>query len=237
MCALYGRFRFVSCLVCTHFLTFPHEKSSHKRLHTGTQTTRPIPTPLQGNKKRTGNKQIPGSREAHTPTDTWCPNDRTIADGKTPTTEQIIVTVALVPPKKGVFQSAVKHVLAVATTVEVILLAITYEGGDQAAGGNPRNQRIQVCCTVLYCAVLFLCFLLLCCMLCSAVCYSVVRRSTQQKPKRPIPQYTTTTTTTTTLTTTETGPTDQLPLPHRRSLHAQDRRAPQRPHLHGRQGR
>ncbi|CAN0398081.1 unnamed protein product, partial [Hapterophycus canaliculatus] len=52
--------------------------------------------------------------------------------------------VALVPPKKGVFQSAVKHVLAVATTVEVILLAITYEGGVQASGGNPRNRRIQV---------------------------------------------------------------------------------------------
>ncbi|CAN0238023.1 unnamed protein product, partial [Scytosiphon promiscuus] len=57
---------------------------------------------------------------------------------------QIIVTVALVPPKKGVFQGAVKHLLAVATTVEVILLAITYEGGDKAAAGNPRNRRIQV---------------------------------------------------------------------------------------------
>lgn len=61
---------------------------------------------------------------------------------RTSTRSQIIVTVALVPPKKGVFQEAVKHVLAVATTVEVILLAVTFQG--EQSGGNPRNRRIQV---------------------------------------------------------------------------------------------
>jgi len=58
------------------------------------------------------------------------------------TRAQVIVTVALVPPKKGVFHGAVKHVLAVATTVEVILLAVTYQGGQ--ADTSHRNRRIQV---------------------------------------------------------------------------------------------
>lgn len=57
---------------------------------------------------------------------------------------QVIVTVALVPPKKGVFNKEVEHVLAVATTVEVILLAVTYHGKPQETG-NARNRRIQVC--------------------------------------------------------------------------------------------
>ena len=57
------------------------------------------------------------------------------------------MTVALVPPKKGVFQDAVKHVLAVATTVEVILLAVTFQG--EKAGGNHRNRRIQVTLSLL----------------------------------------------------------------------------------------
>lgn len=55
---------------------------------------------------------------------------------------QVIVTVALVPPKRGVFQESVKHVLAVATTVEVVLLAVTYQGESKEASG--RNRRIQV---------------------------------------------------------------------------------------------
>ncbi|CAM9519333.1 unnamed protein product, partial [Ectocarpus sp. 12 AP-2014] len=57
--------------------------------------------------------------------------------------EQVIVTVALVPPKKGVFNKEVEHVLAVATTVEVILLAVTYHEKPQETG-SPRNRRIQV---------------------------------------------------------------------------------------------
>ncbi|CAN0587419.1 unnamed protein product, partial [Ectocarpus sp. 12 AP-2014] len=56
---------------------------------------------------------------------------------------QVIVTVALVPPKKGVFNKEVEHVLAVATTVEVILLAVTYHEKPQETG-SPRNRRIQV---------------------------------------------------------------------------------------------
>lgn len=58
--------------------------------------------------------------------------------------KQVIVTVALVPPRKGVFQDSVKHVLAVATTVEVILLAVTYEGEQASGNGSCRNRRIQV---------------------------------------------------------------------------------------------
>ncbi|CAN0467781.1 unnamed protein product, partial [Laminaria digitata] len=51
--------------------------------------------------------------------------------------EQVIVTVALVPPKRGVFQDSVKHVLVVATTVEVVLLAVTYQqGGGATLGGG-----------------------------------------------------------------------------------------------------
>lgn len=69
------------------------------------------------------------------------------------TLRQVIVTVALVPPKRGVFQESVKHVLAVATTVEVILLAVTYEG-KQANGndgqGSSRNRRIQVTFNVFF---------------------------------------------------------------------------------------
>ena len=58
------------------------------------------------------------------------------------------MTVALVPPKRGVFQESVKHVLAVATTVEVVLLAVTYqqEGKGDGGGsfGSSRNRRLQV---------------------------------------------------------------------------------------------
>lgn len=52
------------------------------------------------------------------------------------------MTVALVPPKRGVFQESVKHVLAVATTVEVVLLAVTFQGESKAT--SSRNRRIQV---------------------------------------------------------------------------------------------
>lgn len=59
----------------------------------------------------------------------------------------MIVTVALVPPKRGVFQESVKHVLVVATTVEVVLLAVTYQQGEKPTGGGSgsnRNRRLQV---------------------------------------------------------------------------------------------
>lgn len=55
------------------------------------------------------------------------------------------MTVALVPPKRGVFQESVKHVLAVATNVEVVLLAVTYQGEQEPkCFGSSRNQRIEV---------------------------------------------------------------------------------------------
>ena len=55
--------------------------------------------------------------------------------------EQVIVTVALVAPRRGVLKDAVKHLLAVSTTQEVALLAVTYPDGS----GSGRTGRIEVC--------------------------------------------------------------------------------------------
>ncbi|KAJ2701379.1 hypothetical protein H4218_001444 [Coemansia sp. IMI 209128] len=46
--------------------------------------------------------------------------------------EQIIVSVALVKPKPGVFVDAIKHVLVVATPLEVFLLGVGYDAGKVA---------------------------------------------------------------------------------------------------------
>ncbi|KAJ2427961.1 hypothetical protein GGF41_001515, partial [Coemansia sp. RSA 2531] len=46
--------------------------------------------------------------------------------------EQIIVSVALVKPKAGVFVDTIKHVLVVATPLEVFLLGVGYDAGKLA---------------------------------------------------------------------------------------------------------
>ncbi|KAJ2658767.1 hypothetical protein IWW48_003840 [Coemansia sp. RSA 1200] len=48
--------------------------------------------------------------------------------------EQIIVSVALVRPRPGVFVDAIKYVLAVATPLEVFLLGVGYDAGSPPAG-------------------------------------------------------------------------------------------------------
>ncbi|KAJ2713327.1 hypothetical protein H4R19_002306, partial [Coemansia spiralis] len=53
--------------------------------------------------------------------------------------EQIIVSVALVRPRPGVFVSAIKHVLVVATPLEVLLLGVGYDGG-RAPGRGPGGE-------------------------------------------------------------------------------------------------
>ncbi len=50
--------------------------------------------------------------------------------------EQLIVSVALVPPKPGLFKDVVKYLLVVSTPVEISLLACTYEGKDD--GGRMK---------------------------------------------------------------------------------------------------
>ncbi|KAJ2521560.1 hypothetical protein H4217_001316 [Coemansia sp. RSA 1939] len=50
--------------------------------------------------------------------------------------EQIIVSVALVRPRPGVFVDTVKYVLAVATPLEVFLLGVGYDAGSSRAGGR-----------------------------------------------------------------------------------------------------
>ncbi len=52
--------------------------------------------------------------------------------------EQLIVSVALVPPKPGLFRDVVKYLLVVSTPVEIALLACTYEGKD---GGGRMKLR------------------------------------------------------------------------------------------------
>jgi hypothetical protein len=44
--------------------------------------------------------------------------------------EQVIVTCALVRPKLGIFHDKVKYLLAVATPVEVVLIALLFDGDD-----------------------------------------------------------------------------------------------------------
>ncbi|KAJ1722515.1 hypothetical protein LPJ53_003074 [Coemansia erecta] len=59
--------------------------------------------------------------------------------------EQIIVSVALVRPQAGVFVDAIKHVLVVATPLEVFLLGVGYaEGGAGARGGEVTLYATQI---------------------------------------------------------------------------------------------
>ncbi|CAM9600176.1 unnamed protein product, partial [Choristocarpus tenellus] len=55
--------------------------------------------------------------------------------------DQVIVTVALVPPKRGVFQDAVKYILVVATTIEVVLLAVTLKDRKNVGGGRGKGAN------------------------------------------------------------------------------------------------
>ncbi|KAJ2855791.1 hypothetical protein J3B02_001979, partial [Coemansia erecta] len=55
--------------------------------------------------------------------------------------EQIIVSVALVRPKSGVFVDTIRHVLVVATPLEVFLLGVGYETGKvSGARGNSSGD-------------------------------------------------------------------------------------------------
>ncbi|KAI8323592.1 nucleoporin-domain-containing protein, partial [Martensiomyces pterosporus] len=56
--------------------------------------------------------------------------------------EQIIVSVAMVTPKAGVFVDTIKHVLVVATPLEVFLLGVGYDAGSRiiAARGNAGGE-------------------------------------------------------------------------------------------------
>ncbi|KAJ2809970.1 hypothetical protein H4S07_002949 [Coemansia furcata] len=64
--------------------------------------------------------------------------------------EQIIVSVALVRPKLGVFVDTIKHVLVVATPLEVFLLGVGYDGGKLAgmrgsgSGGEVTLYATQI---------------------------------------------------------------------------------------------
>jgi nuclear pore complex protein Nup155 len=44
--------------------------------------------------------------------------------------DQIICSAALVTPRAGVFIDDIKHLLVIATPVEIILLAINFTGGN-----------------------------------------------------------------------------------------------------------
>ncbi|KAJ2475331.1 hypothetical protein EV174_005316, partial [Coemansia sp. RSA 2320] len=61
--------------------------------------------------------------------------------------EQIIVSVALVKPKPGVFVDDIRHVLVVATPLEVFLLGVGYEPGKlpgRARGGDVTLFATQI---------------------------------------------------------------------------------------------
>ncbi|KAJ2643422.1 hypothetical protein GGF44_001174, partial [Coemansia sp. RSA 1694] len=63
--------------------------------------------------------------------------------------EQIIVSVALVRPKAGVFVDTIKHVLVVATPLEVFLLGVGYEAGKLAGvrGGGGGGGEVTLYAT------------------------------------------------------------------------------------------
>lgn len=50
--------------------------------------------------------------------------------------EDIIVSVALVPPKPGIFIDSVKYLIAIATTVEIVLLALIINEDESISIGN-----------------------------------------------------------------------------------------------------
>ncbi|PIA16802.1 nucleoporin-domain-containing protein [Coemansia reversa NRRL 1564] len=62
--------------------------------------------------------------------------------------EQIIVSVAMVKPKPGVFVDSIKHVLVVATPLEVFLLGVSYNigrlGGARGDGGEVTLYATQI---------------------------------------------------------------------------------------------
>jgi nuclear pore complex protein Nup155 len=43
--------------------------------------------------------------------------------------DQVIISVALVAPKPGIFKDYIKYVLVLATSVEVVLVAVTFSDG------------------------------------------------------------------------------------------------------------
>ena len=45
--------------------------------------------------------------------------------------DQIILSVGLVTPKRGIFKDFVKHLLIIATPAEVVFVAVTYNGDQQ----------------------------------------------------------------------------------------------------------
>ncbi len=53
-------------------------------------------------------------------------NDFCVYDGL----DQIIISVGVVTPKPGVFIDDIKQLLVIATPVEVIILAISFTGGN-----------------------------------------------------------------------------------------------------------
>lgn len=53
----------------------------------------------------------------------------------------MIVAVALVPPKRGVLQESVKHMLVVATITEVRLFAVVGDGGGRQLEFKPTNFK------------------------------------------------------------------------------------------------
>lgn len=54
--------------------------------------------------------------------------------------EQAIVAIGLATPKPGVFLDVIEKVLVVATTVEIVLLGVTFEGGDGRESAGTRGE-------------------------------------------------------------------------------------------------
>lgn len=44
--------------------------------------------------------------------------------------DQVILTVGLVPPKPGIFKEDVKFLLIVATTIEIVFIAVTFSNSE-----------------------------------------------------------------------------------------------------------
>jgi nuclear pore complex protein Nup155 len=45
--------------------------------------------------------------------------------------EQIILSIGLVKPKEGIFKEYVKYLIIITTSVEVIIVAVSFEEGDE----------------------------------------------------------------------------------------------------------
>ncbi len=64
--------------------------------------------------------------------------------------DQIIVSVGLVPPKPNVFVDDVKHVLAIATPVEIILLAVCFDNGSIFGELSLHPSKWHAYCSLLF---------------------------------------------------------------------------------------